>query len=105
MCRCSGRFVTSASLSSNRNALQASLPHWICESLSPIAVTASCSVCDAQARALAKRQEADAWLGSSQQEKQTAYTHQLAEIQEQNEDEETQNALRQRQKNLDSALR
>jgi hypothetical protein len=54
---------------------------------------------------LAKRQEADAWLGSSQQEKQTAYTHQLAEIQEQNEDEETQNALRQRQKNLDSALR
>jgi DNA replication protein DnaC len=85
---------------------------WRCSKLRP----ASCPTCDAEARALAKRQEADAQLDQLRQQKQEAYARQLAEIQdkidrsnrevqEQNEDEERQAALRQRQKDLENVLR
>jgi hypothetical protein len=82
---------------------------WQCSKGRP----ASCSVCDAEARALAKRQKRDAELDLARQQKQEAYANRLAEIQdkidrsrremqEQNEDEERENALRQRQKDLEN---
>lgn len=85
---------------------------WRCSKLRP----ASCKVCDAEAFALAKRQEEDAKLDQIRQQKQAAYARQLAEIQdkidrsrrevrEHNEDEEMKNALRQRQKDLENARR
>ena len=85
---------------------------WRCSKLRP----ASCPTCDAEASALAKRQEADAHLDQVRQQKQEAYARQLAEIQdridrslrevqEQNEDEERKAALRQRQKDLENVLR
>jgi flagellar biosynthesis GTPase FlhF len=85
---------------------------WRCSKLRP----ASCSVCDAEARTLAKRQEADAQLDLMRQHKQAVYARQLAEIQDkidrsrrevqdQNEDEERDVTLRQRQKDLDNVLR
>lgn len=84
---------------------------WRCSNLRP----ASCPTCDAEARAIAKRQEADAQLEQSRQQKQEAYARQLAEIQEkidrsrrevqeQNEDEERKATLRQFQKDLESTL-
>jgi replication-associated recombination protein RarA len=84
---------------------------WRCYKLRP----ASCSKCDTEAKLLAKRQEADAKLDHDRQQKQVAYALRLAEIQdkidrsrrevqEQDEDEEMEDALRQRQKDLDSAL-
>ena len=85
---------------------------WRCSKLRP----ASCSVCDTEARALAKRQEADAQLDHLRQQKQADYASRLAEtqdkidrsrreVQEQNEDEERDAVLRQRQKDLDNTLR
>lgn len=85
---------------------------WQCSKLRP----ASCSVCDAEARALAKRQELNAQLDRVRQQKQAAYASKLAEIQdeidrsrrevqEQNEDEERDIALRQRQKDLENTRR
>jgi Cdc6-like AAA superfamily ATPase len=84
---------------------------WRCSKLRP----ASCSKCDAEAKALAKRQAADAKLDYDRQQKQAAYARRLSEIQdkidqsrrevqEQNEDEDMENALRQRQKDLDNAI-
>jgi Cdc6-like AAA superfamily ATPase len=85
---------------------------WRCSNSRP----ASCPTCDAEARAIAKRREADAHLDQVRQQKQEAYARQLAEIQdridrslrevqEQNEDEEREAALRQRQKDLENVLR
>jgi flagellar biosynthesis GTPase FlhF len=85
---------------------------WQCSKARP----ASCSVCDAEARALAKRQKRDAELDLARQQKQEAYANRLAEIQdkidrslrerqEQDEDEERENALRQRQKDLQDTRR
>ena len=85
---------------------------WQCSKGRP----ASCSVCDAEARALAKRQKRDAELNLARQQKQEAYANRLAEIQdkidrsrremqEQNEDEERENALLQRQKDLETTRR
>jgi SpoVK/Ycf46/Vps4 family AAA+-type ATPase len=84
---------------------------WRCFRLRP----ASCMKCDAEAKALAKRQEADAKLDYDRQQKQAAYARRLAEIQdkidrtrreiqEQNEDEEMEDTLRQRQKDLENAI-
>jgi hypothetical protein len=85
---------------------------WQCSNTRP----ASCSVCDAEARVLANRQKRDAALDAARQRKQEAYANRLAEIQdkidrsrremqEQNEDEERENVLRQRQKDLETTRR
>lgn len=85
---------------------------WQCSKTRP----ASCSVCDAEARALAKRREKDAELDLMRTQKQAAYARRLAEIQDEivrsrremqelNEDEERENALRQRQKDLENTRR
>jgi hypothetical protein len=85
---------------------------WQCSKTRP----ASCSACDAEARALAKRQQRDADLDLARQQKQAAYASKLAEIQdkmdrslrerqEQLEDEERENALRQRQMDLETMRR
>jgi len=85
---------------------------WQCSKLRP----ASCLTCDAEARALARRQAKDAELDLARQQNQAAYANKLAEIQEkidrsrremqeQNEDEERENTLRQRQKDLENTRR